>query len=786
MVRDRIYPSATLARYDELQALLEITGETGLAWGRLPRFLTPVVKAQEVLRDAGVVRVFVEEVHAVLWYVDRFGVPLERALEEIALIFRWRMVQPGMDDAAWRQVEEVFGDRPRVYARFRELRERRRDLEAWLGHERMDLAALFLEASRYGKQPDAVRVAFDHRFVPVVVARFLSRFPPAPKTVRQCGFRLLQARIYPRAEAEAHAVARHLRDHPPRTPHRVVVALGSPGLFPLFERILTDYDVPFLRPGGPPLTRFPAFHLLDAGVAFLEYAHPDRPDEVPLELRERLRQEPALRDLDRDRLEAVVHLLTTRYARSATREGKLRVSDWISLMATWFRETLTGVDHPRFREARERVVRMLEELRFAVEAGGDPLLAPRSFRLLLHRFARKFRVPEEEDGGGVWLVTFPEDLPLSGERLYVVGFSEDALPRYPYPRWVPLRHVHRFGWPPPQEIFRMDRIRLKESLQGFEEVWLSTSRVNGEDRQVAPNPLLLPYLEQAPQPAPIVRRAYRPWEHARKSLPDLPREGMFLEGEARAAWERRLRKQGIRVTDVVTYARCPFRFYLKVVAGVPEKELPEVLPTRLDLGQLFHAAYEDALRPLVGETLPAPGELIRRVEKTVLGKLAAVSPLERAVLGEEIRALLRNMEALEQDLLDRGYRKLRDVEVRQAARVGGIPLRGRLDRVMAREDGEELVVDYKTSRYPGNDERPALMLQLEAYVHMRPRAEQAVFLYPRQGKSLFLEPNRILMLEEVVRDILAGRFPVTERPEVCGSCPFARICPVGREAGSWR
>ncbi len=787
MGKDRLYPSATLARYEELQALLESTGRTGLAWGRLPRFFTPVVKAQEVLREAGVVRVFVEEVHAVLWYVERFGIPLERALEEIDFIFRWRMVQPVVDEAAWLGIREVLEDRPRVYARFRELRERRKALETWLGQERVDLAGLFLEAARHGGIPDAVCVGFEHRFVPAALAQFLSPYPAGSGDTPSGALRLLHARIYPRPEAEAHAVARHIRDLPPRNPHRTVVALGSPDLFPLFERVFTEYGIPYLRPGGPLLTRFPVFHLLDAGVAFLEYAHPSRPGEVPEDLRERLRREPALRDLGNRRMDAVMGQLVQRYVRGATPDGKFRVSGWISLMKTWLQETLATVNHPRFREARERLVRMLEELRFAVEAGGDPPLAPRSFRLLLHRFARKFRVPEEEEGGGIWLLNFPEDLPFAGERLYVVGFSEKALPRYPYHPWVPLRHVQRFGWPLPQEIFRMDRTRLEKALQAFDEVWLSTSRVDAEDRQVAPNPLLIPYLKQAPEPSPTVHRVYRPWETEKKDLPDLPREGVVLEGENLATWIRKLEKDGLRVTDVVTYARCPFRFYLGVVAGVPEKELPEVLPTRLDVGTLFHRAYEKVLKAFEGRLLPDPGALVKDVEAGVNAILAGHPPLERALLGEELRALIRNMEALERDLQDRGFRLLVAVEVEGHTVVENVPLRGKLDRVMAREDGEELVVDYKTSRVPDKNDRPAHMLQLEAYVHIRPRAEHAVFLYPRQGQSLFLHPNRDVLLADVIQKIRAGQFPTTERPDrVCGSCPYARLCPVGREAGSWR
>jgi len=787
MTPERIYPSATLARYDELETFLALTEETGLAWGRLPRFLTPVVKAQEVIRERGEARVFVEEVHAVLWYVARFGVPLEQALEEIAFLLQWRMVQPEVNEAVWQGIREVFEARPRVYARFQELRERREALEAWLGWDRMDLAGLFLEASEHVERPDAVRVGFGHRFIPTAQARFLSRFPEAEEEGTGRGFRLLQARIYPRLEAEAHAVARHLRDHPPKHPHRTVVALGNPEMFPLYERVFVEYGIPYLRPGGPLLSRFPIFHLLDTGVAFLEYAHPSRPGEVPEELRERLVREPALGEQVRGRVEGVIEKLAERYARGATPEGKLPVSGWVSLMETWLEETLAAVDHPRFRETRERANRMLEELRFAVEAGGDPLLLPRPFRLLLHQFARKFRVPEEEEGGGIWLVNFPEDLPLGGERLYVVGFSEKALPRYPYHPWVPLRHVQRFGWPSPEEIFRMDRARFGKTLHAFEEVWLSTSRTDEEDRQVAPNPLLIPYMEQAPKPAPAVHRAYRPWETERKNLPDLPREGVVLEGEDLALWLRKLEKDGLSVTHVVTYARCPFRFYLGVVVRVPEKEPPEVLPTRLDLGKLFHQAYEKVLKTFVGQPVPGPEELVKAAEAEVKAMLAGHSPLEQALLGEELRRLVWNMEALERDLQARGFRILAGVEIEGEAQVEGVPLRGKLDRVMAREDGEEIVVDYKTSRTPDSDALPAYMLQLEAYVHMRPRAQQAVFLYPRKGEAVFLEPNRSLLLSDVLQNIRSGRFPTTERPDkVCSSCPYARICPVGREVEAWK
>lgn len=779
-MKERLVPSALLARYHTLQALLSAVGERGVvAGGAMPRFVTPEVKAQEVLRKAGVQRVFVEDVHAALWYASRFpDLPLERALEEIDFIQKWRMVQPEVDPA-WYEIQRVFETRPAVFERFQELRERRWAFEQWLGEERMDRAGLFLNASRIHVPADAVKQDFAHRYLPEALARFLERFPSAPLPEEK-PFRVIHARIYPRTEAEAHAVVRHLRDHPPKHPHRTVVALGNPGLFPLMERVLTDYGIPFIRPGGPFLVQFPVFHLLDAGLAFVEYASPENPDDVPQNILQRIQEEPALKS---PKLEEARKNLVKRYANGADPEGRLPVSGWISLMETWMEEALRWVDHPRYREARERLHRLLEELRFAVETGGDPRLAPRSFRLLLHRFARKFRVPEEDAGGGVCLASFPDDVPFEGERLYVVGLSEHALPSYPYHPWVPLRHVHRFGWLPPQDLYERQKRQFERILKGYDDVWLSSSRLDDEDRQVAPSPVLLPFLQEAPAEREVsVTLAYFPWDDAGEALPELPEGGVELSPSEREDLKKRLQNEGLRVTDLVDYGMCPFRFYLRVVEKVPEIQLPEALPSRLDVGDLFHRAYETALKPWEGKDLPSPSVLLERVKSAIPQMLAGLSPMDQALFGEELLALAERMVDLEARLGEMGYRRLVSLEGSGVTEVAGVPLRGRWDRVVASPGGEELVLDYKTGSVPYGRRKSAAMLQLEAYVAMRDRAKSAVFLYPREGQMVFLEPNRELFLEDVMTNILEGRFPTTDAPdEVCRSCPFNRICPVGRE-----
>ncbi len=786
MSRDRILPSPVLARYVQTHLLYEALPEEGVMGGRaLPRIFAPLTKAQEVLRRHGLYGVLIEEEHALFWYLSqRPSTPPERALEEIRWILHWRMVQPGVSEAVLQDLQTAFSTRPRFWERLQELLALRRDLETWLVDERMDLARLYGEAARLADPGEAILQAFEDRYLPAALQRFLSRYvqqtapppsPPSPRTVR----------TFARTEAEAHAVARHLRRIPPRHPHRTVIALGDSRLLALYERVLKDYGIPFVRSGGPRLTSFPEFHLIDAVVAYLEYL-PDPPPEII----ERIGKEPALRDLlpppnEAGTLPASLQTLLRTLGPHFRHGGdRLPVSRWILLLETFLREGSRAPLSSQHAEVQERLRRMLEEMRFAVEVGGDPSLPPRAFRLLLHRFARKFRVPEDETGHGIWLVSL-EDIPPEGERLYVVALSEQAFPRYPYHPWIPLRHAERFGWPSPPALYpRMVR-RFFRNLQGYTEVWLSYSRLDAEDREMAPSPILIPFLSERVSPGEPPAR-FLPWEGKVLPSPEFSPEGQTLEGPALQKWRTRLLQEGLRTTDLVTYRRCPFRFYLQVVEQIPDRRPPEALPTALDTGKLFHEAYEQALRPLIGKPLPPPETLVQRVRDVLSRILPSGESLIRIILEEEMEVLLKGMEELEAILQGMGFLRLVSVEASGVCTVEGVRIRGRWDRIMEGEDGA-VVVDYKTGRYPAsNHEQEALTLQLEAYRRMRPNVVTAMFLYPRSGR--YLVPSLTFpkdpVLEEIIQAIQEGQFPTTEHPEtVCRSCPFSRICPVGREHG---
>lgn len=774
-----ILPSSVLARYMRFFLLEEGTNATpNVIGGRdYPRVFTPLIKAQEVLYQHEQYGVLVEEEHAVLWLLthNTQNLPLEQALEEIRLIFQWRMVQPILTQAHLQELEEVFSTRPRFWERLQSLIEKRRALEVWLQEERMDLARLYTEAAPLSS-PDAWLVASEDRFFPRALATFLSRFPRLQRSILHPSN--LIALEFARTEAEAHAVAQDLRLHPPQKPHRVVIALGDLSLLTLYERVLRDYGIPFLRPGGPLLTSFPEFHLLDAAVALLE-----SPDSPPEGIRERIFKEFSLHTSwnDTNDLPPPFQNLCSTFKKIRSHSGALPVSQWVRLLENFLHESVSFPISPQHAEIQERIRRLLEEIRFAVEVGGDPPLSPRSFRLLLHRFARKFRVPEEEEGGGVWLVPL-EDIPPEGERLYGVALSEQAFPRYPYHPWIPLRHVHRFGWPPPSELYRTMKNRFQKDLQGYQKIWLSFSRLDAEDREVAPSPILIPYLGKTSREGSSPK-IFLPWEEESRKVLEFPLEGIKLEGEALAQWQKRLKEKGLPVTSLVTYERCPLQFYFSVVEKIPDWSPPPVFPTPIKTGEVFHRAYEEALRPWIGRDLPSPKEIVAQVRKALPHRLPKEENLWRLILQKEVERLLEGMEVLEDQLQRLGYTRLVDVENSQTLPILGIPISGRWDRIMAGDDGE-IVLDYKTGRIPTRPAHEAQTTQLEVYMRMRPHATVAAFLYPAERRLFEVTLNQESKLEDVVESIYQGNFPVTPTPEVfCYACPYARICPIGREYG---
>lgn len=159
------------------------------------------------------------------------------------------------------------------------------------------------------------------------------------------------------------------------------------------------------------------------------------------------------------------------------------------------------------------------------------------------------------------------------------------------------------------------------------------------------------------------------------------------------------------------FSRCPFAWFLERVVGV--EEFGGELDNRV-VGELLHRVLSDVYRRLFGcGLLPLRLEGLSAAKNIADRAIGALLELkDEAITGTpgEWRLLLARIRVLVHGLFEleaaRGCSlQLRATEKwiggREGVDIGGLRIRGRIDRVDALEDGDALfVLDYKSGRVP--------------------------------------------------------------------------------------
>ncbi len=309
------------------------------------------------------------------------------------------------------------------------------------------------------------------------------------------------------------------------------------------------------------------------------------------------------------------------------------------------------------------------------------------------------------------------------------------------------------------------------------------------------------------------------------------------------------------VSQLETYGKCPFRFFANRVLGLQAVEEVEEGLTPIERGNLYHEILFEfyVARRTAGkkpihicddhEYQEALSELLaiarRRIEEFDVNHPFWTLDIEQ-MTGEETRrkgilpAFLESERArdfiveptyFEVSFGERtGYRKNRDPElsVEQPVQVGGIKMRGKVDRI---EVGEHIftICDYKTGKYiPSiNDINEGMSLQIPIYLYaleevLRQRLGKEMKgvagLYHRlqtphqvklglgnaeyrdtaftSGRSMQLLPDdaalheviqhAVQLVNKYAEDITRGRFSLTEHnpDKVCPHCDYQKICRI--------
>ncbi|MCF6191759.1 MAG: PD-(D/E)XK nuclease family protein [Candidatus Hydrothermae bacterium] len=637
---------------------------------------------------------------------------------------------------------------------------------------------------------------------------------------------------------EVAALVHTLHTDPPRRPHRVLVGLVEFGQdYPLVEQALTSGGIPFRRLGGRPLHHYPAFQAIlqllrlleDRDAAWSEvYGVLLDPSFALLSMDDRRRlmaarpgeDAPLMQGSDArsswetwfrtkrfpDRVIGVWNALAHAARWSETAPVR-RVSAWVRLVQDLLAR-LQWLQHPADPEARrlrERVERLLLEMTFLDEWLDLPEMTVQEFRRWLEHLAGAYTIPEENDpetAGGIWVGRFPDHVPRTLDRVYVLGVTDRAYPRLPSDLILPYEVQEALGLLSPAAYYQREKERFVQALRRVQDVvWISVPERKGET-WVAPAPFLLAWTHGTiPSHAAPIQWYVRDHPRSGKLLGDVVGETWVLEGEALDAWRTRLQEKGLNVTEVARAASCGYRYYLERVEGVPFWWVPRWRPEPVDVGTLAHELLQKIFKAFLeaGQPAPAPEEVAKRFRARV--EEIPDDHLGDPSLAELARTRLLNfvpiIQRQEASLRVRQVSRTVDVEVSRNApiEVEGlrIPLRGRLDRVLEDEEGNIQILDYKTGRKKerlvtgdGPKERE-YRLQAGGYALLEPRARTVLFsfLSAKEEEDPLVELGVTPELTEEFRDMLAilarGVFLPADDAWTCASCDHRVFCPFVRE-----
>ena len=319
----------------------------------------------------------------------------------------------------------------------------------------------------------------------------------------------------------------------------------------------------------------------------------------------------------------------------------------------------------------------------------------------------------------------------------------------------------------------------------FEMIEGHDASVSAGHAEPGPRPEILRTPDDSPDPDPLFEGG---WQSGLRMGMDDPNEldrlaaerGVEAEYERLVAkWDDRLfdleavepvdpgdEASSVSVTGLVTYARCPKRFYWTDIDPLPRRRNEAAtrgteIHRRIELHQRGQVPFEDLER-----------ELYDAVDESEPGDIGTYQTYENSRFARE---------------------KARFVEVPFAIETAnGYAVRGRIDAIY--ENGSHWeVVDFKSGR---RKDDPARIVQLEAYAvavndvtfgETRPESVDVTFAYLGDGleevtaraDAEWVEAARS-HIDRITASIEALEFPATPG-EWCHHCDFVQFCGPGKE-----
>lgn len=250
-------------------------------------------------------------------------------------------------------------------------------------------------------------------------------------------------------------------------------------------------------------------------------------------------------------------------------------------------------------------------------------------------------------------------------------------------------------------------------------------------------------------------------------------------------------KAAISPSRAADFKQCPLKFRFRTIDRLEEAPSPAAAR-----GTLVHAVLEEIFELPAAERTP---EAARGLVPGRWAALVAERPELADMLADDTSLSEQSWFAAAEKLTDRWF-TLEDPsrlepaerEVKVETEIGGLVLRGIIDRVDIAPTGQVRVVDYKTGRTPAAGFESKAMFQMKFYGLVMWRRtghipELLQLVYLKDGTIIRYEPDEadLLAVERNVRAVWAAieQSVATRdfRPnpsKLCGWCDFKALCPA--------
>ena len=263
------------------------------------------------------------------------------------------------------------------------------------------------------------------------------------------------------------------------------------------------------------------------------------------------------------------------------------------------------------------------------------------------------------------------------------------------------------------------------------------------------------------------------------------------------------REEPLSATSVEAYASCSFKFFLRSVLRAREQEEVDDEIDQRALGRLTHQVLERLFRRFVDEQrLPLRGdaaelELAEEVCDDVIADWRRTEPLGHpALFAVKERELRQEVAALLRAEADQppaeGCRPTHFERAFGPLSVGGVWLKGKIDRIDIGDGGRAVVLDYKTGKrasYNDQIREDALCVtgwQLPIYaaaarLELGAPAVEARFYSLREAtptRAVQEPPDFSERLGALYASMRVGEFAVRPQKDACERCGMEAACRV--------